>query len=464
MDTYFAVTAPGLEVFTAKELQRLFPDPSAALRQAQGSGPGQDFEPDPAKSGRLSPNPSPAKIQPSPFIPQPLPGGVAFTGGLPELYRANLHLRTASRVLARLGSSFYAAAFSELRKKASRLPWERFLTPGQPVSIRATCHKSKLYHSEAVAERVAGAIADRLGKSSPLLKPADEESASPPQLVVVRLVNDLCTVSIDSSGELLHRRGYRQAVAKAPLRETLAAAMLIASGWDLTSPLLDPFCGSGTIPIEAALMARGIPPGGRRKFAFMEWPGFEQSAFSSQLSASTYPLPLTTYPLILASDRDAGAIEMARANAERAGVAEMIEFTRQAVSSVTPPAATKGWVVTNPPYGKRVSEGKDIRNLYAQFGNVLRQKCPGWEVSVLCSDPSLLGQLHLTLDTSLALVNGGVNVRLGRGVVNPKNTKAERLESLRLHQKTMFEQYGELPPSTEDIERMRQERDGEQWR
>ncbi len=413
MDTCFAVTAPGLEVFTAQELQRLFPDPSAALRQARGSGSGQDFEPAPAKPEPLPPELSPTKIHPSSLILHLLPGGVEFRGGLPALYRANLHLRTASRILVRLGSSFYAAAFSELRKKASRLPWERFLTPGQPVSIRATCHKSKLYHSEAVAERIAGAIADRLGKPSPMLKPADEESANPPQLVVVRLVNDLCTVSLDSSGELLHRRGYRQAVAKAPLRETLAAAMLLASGWDMQSPLLDPFCGSGTIPIEAALMALGIPPGGKRKFAFMEWPGFDSAVFSDQLSIINEK-PLT--PMILASDRDAGAIEMARANAERAGVAERIGFTRQAVSSVTPPAG-KGWVVTNPPYGKRVSEGKDLRNLYARFGEVLRQKCPGWDVSVLCSDPSLLGQMRLGLDTSLAMVNGGVNVRLGRGVV-----------------------------------------------
>ena len=394
MDTCFAVTAPGLEVFTAKELQRLFPG----------------FEPDPAKPEILPPDLSPAKTH-------PLPGGVEFRGDLPALYRANLHLRTASRILVRLGSPFYAAAFSELRKKASRLPWERFLTPGQPVSIRATCHKSKLYHSDAVAERIAGAIADRLGKPSPLLKPADEDAANPPQLVVVRLMNDLCTVSLDSSGELLHRRGYRLAAAKAPLRETLAAAMLMASGWDMQSPLLDPFCGSGTIPIEAALMARGIPPGIKRRFAFMDWPGFDRAVFSDQLSITSYPLPVTSEkPLILASDRDAGAIEMARANAERAGVAEMIGFTHQAVSSVTPPAG-KGWVVTNPPYGKRVSEGKDLRNLYARFGEVLRQKFPGWDVSVLCSDPSLLGQMRLGLDTSLAMVNGGVNVRLGRGVV-----------------------------------------------
>jgi putative N6-adenine-specific DNA methylase len=251
-------------------------------------------------------------------------------------------------------------------------------------------------------------------------------------LVVVRLAEDQCTVSVDSSGRLLHKRGYRQAVAKAPLRETLAATLLMASGWDKVSPLLDPFCGSGTIPIEAALMARGIPPGIRRRFAFMDWPGYAESLWQDiaggWLKAESSPPP------ILASDRDAGAIKMAQANAERAGVADLIEFKCQAVSYLMPPAEpggvvpvfargevapvfARGWVVTNPPYGMRVNEGKDLRNLYAQFGNVLREKCPGWNLSVLCNDRVLLGQMHVPMDTSLLLVNGGIRVRLGRGIV-----------------------------------------------
>jgi len=123
-------------------------------------------------------------------------------------------------------------------------------------------------------------------------------------------------------------------------------------------------------------------------------------------------------PVILASDRDAGAIKMAQANARRAGVSEYIEFKCQAVSSITtPPPPGPGWVVTNPPYGLRLSRGKDLRNLYAQFGIVLRQGCPGWNLSVLCSDPALLGQMHFKLDTSLSLVNGGIRVRLGRSRV-----------------------------------------------
>jgi putative N6-adenine-specific DNA methylase len=386
LDTFFAVNAPGIEAFTALELSRLFPDAEPASE----------------------------------------PGGVAFKGDLSALYRANLHLRTANRILARLGMPFLARTFPELQQKASRLPWERFLTPGQPVSLRVTCHKSKLYHSDAVARTVSAALDERLGQPSLTVK-ADDESDQPPQLVVVRLAEDRVTVSVDSSGTILHKRGYRQAVAKAPLRETLAAAILMASGWDKVSPLLDPFCGSGTIPIEAALMALGIPPGTHRRFAFMDWPDFDEQLWQSiHTSSSTVHGPSSVNhdhsPTILASDRDAGAIQMARENAARAGVEDCIEFKCQAVSSITPPAlrlrSGRGWVVTNPPYGRRVRSGADLRNLYARFGDVLREKCPGWDVSVLCSDMALLGQMRLGLDTTLGFVNGGLQVRLGRGTVD----------------------------------------------
>jgi len=381
MDSFFAVCAPGLEPFTAQELRQLEIEPAAEES-----------------------------------------GGVLVKGDLATLYRLNLHLRTASRILARLGNFFYATTFPQLQKRLSRLPWERFLTPGQPVSLRATCHSSKLYHSDAVARTVSAALAERLGASSPVLK-ADEDSDQPPQLVVVRLDQDKCTVSVDSSGTLLHKRGYRLAVAKAPLRETLAAALLMASGWDKTSPLLDPFCGSGTIPIEAALMALGIPPGINRRFAFMDWPAYDKTLWQTLLAEA--PSRPTEYPTLQASDRDAGAIQMSQANAGRAGVSEYIQFKCQAVSSITPPPGpggvapvpARGWVVTNPPYGLRLGEGKDLRNLYAQFGKVLRRKCPGWNLSVLCSDPGLLGQMQVRLDTTLALVNGGLRVQLGRGVV-----------------------------------------------
>ncbi len=340
-------------------------------------------------------------------------GGVEFEGDLKAVYSANLSLRTANRVLVRVGD-FHAAAFSELRKKASRLPWERYLAPGQSVALKVTCHKSRLYHVNAVAERVIGAIGDHLGKLPALDNFDDTVEEKPPQLFIVRLMRDQCTISADSSGELLHRRGYRLATAKAPIRETLAAGIIMASGWDMDSPFIDPFCGSGTIPIEAALMARGIAPGHARRFAFMDWPDFNPALWEAVLE-DYKRISSSRIPNIMASDRDAGAIEMAYANAERAGVADCIEFSCQAVSAIEPIGT--GWVVTNPPYGHRVSASKDLRNLYAQFGNVLCEKCPDWHVTILCSELRLLGNTGMKLDTGMSLVNGGVAVKLARGIV-----------------------------------------------
>ncbi len=392
MDTFFAATAPGLEAVTAGELRRL----GLALPADR-----------PAQTARR------AKDRPAAEDRWVVPGGVIFSGELEALHSANLWLRSASRVLLRLGD-FQATAFPELRKKAARLAWERALAPGQPVSLHVTCHKSRLYHSDAVAERIAGAIADRLGQPAPLLK-AEDDPLSPPQLVVVRLAHDHCTISLDSSGALLHRRGYRQALAKAPLRETLAAAMLLACGWQTNAPLLDPFCGSGTIAIEAALLALGIPPGAGRRFAFMDWPGFDARRWQRRLEAFSIPA-CNDLPPILGSDRDAGAVEMAQANAERAGVAGCIQFSRRAVSELQPPSGP-GWVVTNPPYGVRLSANQDLRNLYARLGDVLRQRCPGWQAAILCSDPALLRQTGLELDNCLSTVNGGINVRLSAGKI-----------------------------------------------
>ena len=388
MEKLFAVCAPGLEPFLAQELAGLGLAAASPLSKTGGT------------EGELE-------------------GGIEFQGTLRDLYRANLWLRTASRVLVRLGE-FYAAGFPELRRKASRLPWERYLAPGQPVALRVTCKKSRLYHSGAVAERVAGAIADRLGQPSPIVKHDEDAETGAPQLVIVRLANDQCTLSVDSSGALLHRRGYRLATAKAPLRETLAAGMLLASGWDRASPLLDPFCGSGTIPIEAAMLALNIPPGGARRFGFMGWPSFDAGMWLKLLAASS-PLPSKTgVGFILASDRDAGAIQAAQANAERAGGADCIGFSCRAVSAIEPPPGP-GWIVTNPPYGVRVSASRDLRNLYAQFGNVMRAKCPGWHVAMLCEadNDQLIHNTGLAFDPSrsLSLVNGGLKVKLARGQV-----------------------------------------------
>jgi len=386
MEEIFAVSAPGVKPYTLGELKGL------GLVNREG-GPKKDSE-------RFEE-----------------PGGVTFYGDLGDIYRANLHLRTASRVLVRLGS-FRATAFSELRKKAGRLPWEKYMLPGQALALRVTCHKSRLYHSDAVAERVAGAAGDRLGKPSRLSKFKNEDELAAAQMVVVRVVHDHCTISIDSSGEALHRRGYRLATAKAPLRETLAAAILLASGWGADVPLVDPFCGSGTIPIEAALLARRLAPGRNRLFAFMNWPGFDRQVLDQLLAeAQAAERPAGDgLPIILGSDRDAGAVKLAQENAGRAGVLDQIDFSCRAISVIEPPARP-GWVVTNPPYGVRVSANHDLRNLYAQFGKVLRAGCGGWQVAMLSNDPQLVANTGLDFNEGLGLVNGGVAVRLVQTLV-----------------------------------------------
>lgn len=337
---------------------------------------------------------------------QPIPGGVTLTGRLRDVYAINLHSRLASRVLVRVGV-FMAREFWQLHKHAARLPWEQFVRPGQPVAVRATSHHARLFHSGAVAERVARAIGDRLGQPAPLAQPGDDETDQPPATIIARLVNNECTLSMDSSGALLHRRGWRQAAAKAPLRETLAAWALWQSGWDGVSPLIDPFCGSGTIVIEAAQWARGLAAGGRRAFAFEQWPLFDAALWKYLRR----PRPLAgPTPLILAYDRDAGAIAAARANADRAGVADLIQFACQPISALSAPTAPPGWVVTNPPYGQRL--GHDVRAVYARLGQVTRLNLPGWRVAALCPTPALARAAGWDWASGAPASNGGLQVRL----------------------------------------------------
>jgi putative N6-adenine-specific DNA methylase len=357
----WAVTAPGVESLTAREL--------AAL----GIVPGEAE-----------------------------PGGVQFRTDLGGVMRANLHLRTAVRVVVRV-ASFRASAFYELERKARRVPWEGFVPPGAALRFRVTSRKSRLYHEDGIAERLAEAAGGGTVGSDLV------------QEFVVRIFRDVVTISADSSGALLHQRGYRLATAKAPLRETLAAAMLLGAGWDGTAPLIDPMCGSGTIPIEAALLARRIPPGRRRQFAFEHWPSFDPALWAGMLSDAD-ALMLPRSPVAIAgSDRDVGAIEAAAANAGRAGVIEDVVFRRVAVSAIEPPPGP-GWIITNPPYGHRVGEAVSLRDLFARFGQVLRTRCPGWRAAILSANRMLEGQTGLPWEEVFRTTNGGIRVRL---VVTP---------------------------------------------
>ena len=378
-----AVTTPGLEAITAAEL--------AALRLTPG---------------------------------ETEPGGVSFVAHHSGVYRANLELRSATRVLVR-AARFHAHSFFELERHAGEIPWEEWLPPGTEPVFRVTSRKSKLYHQEAVAERLLQAIEQRragtgrdgqgrAGSGTPV-SPVPSVPSVPPALFVVRLWRDELTLSVDSSGDALHRRGYRLATAKAPLRETLGAAMLLALGYDGSGPFIDPFCGSGTLPIEAALIARRMAPGRRRPFAFERWPRFEPATWSKvKHEAEAKVLERAPAP-ILGSDRDAGAVESARANAMRAGVQEDVNFERKALSDLEYGGGGAGWVVTNPPYGVRMGDRRELRDLYARLGQVFARRPPGWRAAILSAHRELERAAGIEWTEAFETTNGGLGVRLVEG-------------------------------------------------
>jgi putative N6-adenine-specific DNA methylase len=356
-------------------------------------------------------------------------GGVTFSCDARGLARANLHSRLASRVVVRL-AEFKALAFHELERAARRVEWGRMLAPGAPFRLRVTAKKSRLYHSDAIAERVADAIVRGVSgarfvagsakdEDEGELSADDAQSAAKgvgnddaqAQLFVVRFDHDRCTISADASGELLHRRGYRQAVAKAPMRETIAAAMLAALKYSPAQPLVDPFCGSGTLLIEAAMIARRIAPGVCRAFAAERWPEVNAEAWRSERDAAKQAeLPRAQAPII-GSDRDAGAIAAAIANAERAGVLADIEFVERPLSELTLPAVS-GLLATNPPYGLRLSEKAPLRDLYARLGQMMRAQGKGWRVGMLSADKQLDGHTGLRFTERVRTSNGGIPVRI----------------------------------------------------
>lgn len=339
-------------------------------------------------------------------------GGVVFNATTRQLYAANLHCRTASKITVKLGQ-FRALAWHELERGLRALPWATVLARDTPVRLRITSHASGLYHEDAIADRVFPTLDRVVGGIRPAAETDDDQDV---QEFVIRVARDVVTVAADASGVLLHRRGYRQAVAKAPLRETLAAAMVLGLEWTGAVPLIDPCCGSGTVAIEAALVARGIAPGLERAFAVERWPSFEGGTMASVRGAARAQIRPAALAPILASDRDAGAIEAAMANAARAGVAEDIVFTRQALSATAPvPNHPRGLLLTNPPYGARVGSGSgeaDLRDLYAVLGRVARGTLPGWTVAWLGADPQLDRQLGLNEREVWRTTNGGIPIRL----------------------------------------------------
>jgi putative N6-adenine-specific DNA methylase len=334
--------------------------------------------------------------------PELTPGGIGFTGSLRDLYLANLWLRTASRILVRF-AEFRCRDFPELYRRARRLPWGRFIRPERPVSFRVTCHASRLRHTTRIAETLVSAVNRALGR-------ATNPAAGTTQLVLVRVVEDQVTISIDSSGELLHRRGYRQSKTAAPLRETLAAGVLMLLGWHATEPLADPLCGSGSFLIEGALLARRQAPGLNRSFAFMAWPGYRPGLWKL-LCEEAHRGILENGVSISGADECPEAVAAAQENCRRSGTAGQVFIERLPLSK-QPVHCGPGLVVCNPPYGKRLVLDKDPGACYAELVRQLLRAYPGWILAILCPEHDLAKVTRLPFRQIARLDNGGLPVGL----------------------------------------------------
>lgn len=334
--------------------------------------------------------------------PRAVRGGVEITGDWCEAWRANLELRGASRVLVRI-AQFRASHLAQLDKRSRALAWRDVLRADVPVRVEASCRKSKIYHSGAAAQRVETAIAEELGAP---VSPAAQVR------VLVRIENDLCTISVDTSGEGLHRRGHKLELNKAPMRETLAALFLRQCGFDGSEPVLDPMCGSGTFVIEAAEMALGLKPGRGRDFAFEQLATFDAGLWTAMKAGAHSTAPDF---LFYGSDRDAGAVRMSLANAERAGVGSVTRFAQTPIEALERPDGPAGLVIVNPPYGLRIGDGKKLYPLYGALGAVLRARFSGWRVGLVTADPALARATGLDFGKPGESVdNNGVRIALYR--------------------------------------------------
>jgi len=334
--------------------------------------------------------------------PKDVPGGVTFNGGWPDVWRANLEVRGAGRVIAEL-CSFRVSHLAQLDKRARRVAWAEVLRKDVPFRVEATCKSSRIYHSGAAVQRIETAIREELG--APL-------SADAEVCVRARFENDLCTISIDTSGELLHKRGHKQAVNKAPMRETMASLFLRQCGYAGSEPVVDPMCGSGTFIIEAAEIAAGLKPGRSRHFAFEKLATFDAAAWQRLRDADT---AVVSQPGVrfYGSDRDAGAITMSRANAERAGVSEITQFEQHAISDLMAPVGSPGLVIVNPPYGDRIGDKKNLNALYRSLGQTLLTRFQGWRAAVITNEAYLANATGLPFNKPSAPVShGGLRVTL----------------------------------------------------
>lgn len=331
-------------------------------------------------------------------------GKVMYTADISAIARSNLWLRTADRVRVKIGE-FRATTFDELFEQTKALPWSEWIPANATFPVEGKSVKSTLFSISDCQAIVKKAVVESLKKT---YKQDWFEEQGPLFKIEVALLKDIATLTIDTSGTGLHKRGYRERIGTAPLKETMAAALILLSRWRPDRVLIDPFCGSGTIPIEAALIGQNIAPGMNREFASESWPIIPKDVWR-QARAETHDLAQYDRELeIVGTDIDEEVLRVARENAVEAGVEDQIHFQRMAMNELR----TKkkyGYIICNPPYGERLSERREVERLYREMGQVFG-KLDTWSNYVITSDEQFEQHFGRTASKKRKLYNGNIKV------------------------------------------------------
>jgi putative N6-adenine-specific DNA methylase len=339
-------------------------------------------------------------------------GGVAFAGDRALLYQANLSLRTAIRVLRPVLEGPVTSP-DELYDAVRSVDWSRYLTPEHTLAVDCNVRDSQITHSKYAALRTKDAVCDQFVERYGRRPSVDVENPMVP--LNLHVYRNEAVLSLDSSGESLHKRGYRPILTKAPLNEALAAALVLLTGWRGDTAFADPLCGSGTLPIEAAWIALRRPPGlTRRRFAFQSWLDFDVGLWTRLRDEARRGIRKQLPAPVVGSDARRDAVEFSRTNARAAGIGNLVRFEVRDVRDFRPPAGPPGVILCNPPYGERLGEEKELRGLYRTLGEVFRGPCAAWTAYVFTGNARLAQHLGLEPAAQVPLFNGKIPCRLLR--------------------------------------------------
>ena len=335
--------------------------------------------------------------------------GASFEGDRALLYRVNLWARLPFRILQRL-SEFNCETGDDLYAGVQRIEWEQYLTPEQTLAVSATGKTDALNHTHFTSLQVKNAIVqqqmDQQGFRS------DVDTHEPDLRINVHLNKGKAILSLDSSGDSLHRRGYRPAVGAAPLKESLAAALIKMSGWQPDQAFYDPLCGSGTLPLEAGLQSLRVAPGlFRERFGFETWLDYDDALWEGMLTDAEDQQAEDLSAFVGGSDRDLNVIVQANGNAQKCGIEHLVNFQRNELAEVEAPADS-GILLCNPPYGERLGRDTDLGAFYKLLGNVLKQRFKGWTAYVLSGNKKLSSNIGLKSASREPVYNGSLLCQL----------------------------------------------------